>query len=80
MLTVEREITYLLSPSQTQAREKQKTQKSSKLEKEAVLELLYKAFEKHQFYELKDLVNITKQPVVSCSHHREFSMKMRNDL
>jgi len=29
-----------------------------------VLEKLYSAFEKHQFYTLKDLVGITKQPVV----------------
>lgn len=32
--------------------------------KEEVLETLFTAFEKHQFYSLKDLVHISKQPVV----------------
>lgn len=30
--------------------------------------MLFSAFEKHQYYNLKDLVDITKQPVVrTCS-------------
>jgi len=33
-------------------------------DREKVLETLYSAFEKHQYYTLKDLVGITKQPVV----------------
>lgn len=32
--------------------------------------MLFSAFEKHQYYNLKDLVDITKQPVVriTCAH------------
>lgn len=30
-----------------------------------MLEMLFSAFEKHQYYNLKDLVRITNQPVVS---------------
>lgn len=29
--------------------------------------MLFKAFDKHQYYNIKDLVNITKQPVVSIN-------------
>lgn len=38
--------------------------KRVRAERDEVLETLYSAFEKHQFYTLKDLVNITQQPVV----------------
>lgn len=34
-------------------------------DKEAVLEILFGAFEKHQYYNIRDLVKITKQPIVS---------------
>lgn len=34
-------------------------------DKDAVLDMLFAAFEKHQYYNIKDLVKITKQPVVS---------------
>ena len=30
-------------------------------------EMLFAAFEKHQYYNLKDLVTITQQPVVSAN-------------
>uniref|UniRef100_A0A8C6SGM7 General transcription factor IIF subunit 2 n=1 Tax=Neogobius melanostomus TaxID=47308 RepID=A0A8C6SGM7_9GOBI len=32
-------------------------------EKQQVLDMLFSAFEKHQYYNIKDLVDITKQPV-----------------
>ena len=38
--------------------------KRARGEKEEVLEKLYTAFEKHQYYTLKDLVHLTQQPVV----------------
>lgn len=34
-------------------------------DKDAVLDMLFAAFEKHQYYNIKDLVKITRQPVVS---------------
>lgn len=33
-------------------------------DKDVVLDLLFAAFEKHQYYNIKDLVKITRQPVV----------------
>lgn len=32
-------------------------------ERQQVLDMLFSAFEKHQYYNIKDLVDITKQPV-----------------
>ncbi|KAH9515214.1 hypothetical protein Btru_019573 [Bulinus truncatus] len=40
-----------------------KVEKRSRAEKEKVMDVLFNAFEKHQFYNVKDLVGITKQPV-----------------
>ena len=37
-------------------------------ERQVVLDMLFSAFEKHQYYNIKDLVDITKQPVVSSMH------------
>lgn len=37
--------------------------KRTRAEKDKVMEILFNAFEKHQFYNVKDLVGITKQPV-----------------
>ena len=34
------------------------------------MEMLFSAFEKHQYYNVKDLVKITKQPVVSAMYYR----------
>lgn len=34
-------------------------------ERQVVLDMLFSAFEKHQYYNFKELVDITKQPVVS---------------
>lgn len=38
--------------------------KKSRDDKDAVLEMLFAAFEKHQYYNIKDLVKITRQPIV----------------
>ncbi|KAF7278963.1 hypothetical protein GWI33_007772 [Rhynchophorus ferrugineus] len=37
--------------------------KKARDDKDAVLEMLYAAFEKHQYYNIKDLAKITKQPI-----------------
>merc|ERR550519_2537382 len=37
--------------------------KKSRDDRDKVMDMLFSAFEKHQFYNIKDLVNITKQPV-----------------
>ncbi|XP_022914449.1 general transcription factor IIF subunit 2 [Onthophagus taurus] len=37
--------------------------KKARDDKEHVLEMLFAAFEKHQYYNIKDLVKITKQPI-----------------
>ncbi|KAK3913232.1 General transcription factor IIF subunit 2 [Frankliniella fusca] len=37
--------------------------KKARDDKDAVLEMMFAAFEKHQYYNIKDLVKITKQPV-----------------
>ncbi|OXA49757.1 General transcription factor IIF subunit 2 [Folsomia candida] len=39
--------------------------KKARDEKDKVLEMLFAAFEKHQYYNVKDLVKITNQPIVS---------------
>ncbi|KAL1404225.1 hypothetical protein pipiens_019003 [Culex pipiens pipiens] len=37
--------------------------KKSRDDKNAVLDMLFNAFEKHQYYNIKDLVKITRQPI-----------------
>ncbi|ROL54908.1 General transcription factor IIF subunit 2 [Anabarilius grahami] len=37
--------------------------KRARADKQKVLEMLFSAFEKHQYYNIRDLVDITKQPV-----------------
>ncbi|VVC44684.1 Transcription initiation factor IIF, beta subunit,Transcription Factor IIF, Rap30/Rap74 [Cinara cedri] len=45
--------------------EKKKSEgKKARDDKDAVMAMLFKAFEKHQYYNIKDLVTLTKQPVV----------------
>merc|ERR1712048_1095467 len=42
---------------------KRSTEKRVRSEREVVLETIFSAFEKHQYYTLKDLIGITQQPV-----------------
>lgn len=50
--------------SQVQYEQQKKEEgKKTRLEKEQVMELLCAAFEKHQYYNVKDLVRITNQPI-----------------
>lgn len=37
-------------------------------DKDAVLDMLFAAFEKHQYYNIRDLVKITRQPIVSSTN------------
>ena len=52
-------------PQIADEKKKKEEGKKSRLDKERVMEMLYSAFEKHQYYNVKDLVQITKQPIVS---------------
>lgn len=45
--------------------DKNKVEKRLREDKEKVMDILFNAFEKHQYYNVKDLVTITKQPIVS---------------
>lgn len=49
-----------------QALEKQKESEGKKAreDKDKVLEMLFAAFEKHQYYNIKDIQKITRQPIV----------------
>ncbi|XP_031672028.1 general transcription factor IIF subunit 2-like isoform X6 [Oncorhynchus mykiss] len=44
-------------------RKKKEEGKRARVDKQQVLDMLFSAFEKHQYYNIKDLVDITKQPV-----------------
>lgn len=44
--------------------EKKEKPKRLREDKEKVLDILFNAFTKHQYYSIKDLVKITKQPPV----------------
>lgn len=52
-------------------RKKKEEGKRARADKQQVLDMLFSAFEKHQYYNIKDLVDITKQPVVSI-HDSDF--------
>ncbi|XP_004067133.1 general transcription factor IIF subunit 2 isoform X2 [Oryzias latipes] len=45
-------------------KKKKEEGKRARADKQQVLEMLFSAFEKHQYYNIKDLVDITKQPVI----------------
>lgn len=50
---------------QIEYEEKKKAEgKKARDDKESVLEMLFAAFEKHQYYNIRDLVKITRQPIV----------------
>lgn len=46
---------------------KQDEGKKSRDDRDKVQEMLFAAFEKHQYYNIKDLQKITSQPIVSRS-------------
>jgi len=53
--------------------------KKTRLEKEQVQDLLFAAFEKHQYYNVKDLVRITNQPIVSTAASRLVMVTFNTD-
>lgn len=59
------------APSDLQIVHEKKKKSEGKMvraERQLVLDMLFSAFEKHQHYNIKELVDITKQPVVSSVH------------
>ena len=50
-------------PDEEHEKKKKLDGKRARADKDYVLELLFKAFERHQYYFLKDLIKITQQPV-----------------
>jgi transcription initiation factor TFIIF subunit beta len=60
---------------QIEYEEKKKTEgKRCREDRDTVLEMLFSAFEKHQYYTLKDLVRLTNQPVVSLRIYSNLSL------
>ena len=50
---------------QIEFEEKKKAEgKKARDDKDKVMDMLFAAFEKHQYYNIKDLVKITRQPIV----------------
>ena len=59
-------LSLSLSPSQGEHEKKKKEQgKRARGDREEVLDLLFTAFQQHQYYNFRDLVHKTKQPPVS---------------
>lgn len=56
-------------------RKKKEEGKRARADKQQVLDMLFSAFEKHQYYNIKDLVDITKQPVVRLEGNMGFGYK-----
>ncbi|XP_061548115.1 general transcription factor IIF subunit 2-like isoform X1 [Phycodurus eques] len=66
---LERAITTVFKPvanhnfNMEYEKKKKSEGKMVRAERQVVLDMLFAAFEKHQYYNIKDLVDITKQPV-----------------
>lgn len=57
---------YVLCVLQIEYEERKKAEgKKARDDKDVVLDMIFAAFEKHQYYNIKDLVTKTRQPVVS---------------
>ena len=57
---------YCLKFNRKKVEKKDKVKRLRK-DREKVLDILFNAFNKHQYYGIKDLVKITQQPAVSES-------------
>ncbi len=54
-----------MCPSQTEQKRKEKEQgKKARGDRETVLDLIFTAFQQHQYYNFRDLVHKTSQPPV----------------
>lgn len=58
--------TQLVALQKKWEKDKKEQGKKSRADKDQVMDMLFSAFEKHQYYNVKDLVRVTNQPVVSC--------------
>lgn len=64
-LTPDNYSTLLITLPQIEYAEKKKAEgKKMRDDKGSVMDMLFAAFEKHQYYNIKDLVKITRQPIV----------------
>lgn len=62
---------FILFLLQRESKKKKKEEgRRTRADKQQVLDMLFSAFERHQFYNIKDLVDLTKQPVVRPSAAR----------
>uniref|UniRef100_A0A8C2B5C3 General transcription factor IIF subunit 2 n=1 Tax=Cyprinus carpio TaxID=7962 RepID=A0A8C2B5C3_CYPCA len=57
-------ITNLCPTTVEYEKRKKEEAKCARADKQKVLEVLFSAFEKHQYYNIRDLVDITKQPLI----------------
>uniref|UniRef100_A0AAV2LML9 General transcription factor IIF subunit 2 n=1 Tax=Knipowitschia caucasica TaxID=637954 RepID=A0AAV2LML9_KNICA len=60
---LDKAVTSNYKPLEYERRKKEEG-KRARADKQQVLDMLFSAFEKHQYYNIKDLVDITKQPVI----------------
>lgn len=66
-LPVEIDIVILCAMQTANEKKRKEDGKRSRGEKEIVMDMLFKAFEKHQYYTIQDLGKVTKQPIVSTA-------------
>uniref|UniRef100_A0A8C1DGJ9 General transcription factor IIF subunit 2 n=2 Tax=Cyprinus carpio TaxID=7962 RepID=A0A8C1DGJ9_CYPCA len=55
---------FIYSHNVKYEKRKKEEAKCARADKQKVLEVLFSAFEKHQYYNIRDLVDITKQPLI----------------
>lgn len=56
---------FFFLPQRDYEKKKKEDGQRMRADKQLVLDMLFSAFERHQYYNIKDLVDLTKQPVVS---------------
>ncbi|MBN3284576.1 T2FB factor, partial [Polyodon spathula] len=70
-MTLNNVITWKITWADVEYYKKKKEEGNrTRADKQQVFDMLFSAFEKHQYYNIKDLVDITKQPVVSIACSR----------
>lgn len=55
---------FLFPPQRDSEKKKKEEGQRTRPDKQLLLDMLFSAFERHQYYNIKDLVDLTKQPVV----------------
>lgn len=61
--SVSARFVFFLPQRESEKKKKEEGQRT-RADKQLVLDMLFGAFERHQYYNIKDLVELTKQPVV----------------